>query len=452
MPRGRWLPLSVALGMLCSCHGAATTPAKTPRRDVLAITHVTLIDPGRGPAPEADVTIVVEGSRIARVGPSASIAIPEGAVVHDATGRFAIPGLWDAHVHVSQVTDDSIPLLLVNGVTAVRDMGSDLADIRRWRDIRRSGGLAPRVYSPGPKLDGDGEAGPDTWIVTSPEQARRTVNRLKAMGVNFIKVHRALSRAVFDAIVDQSRADGFFIAGHPTGEYPAMVAIAAGQRTIEHGRGMLPCSARARARIRSEAALARLETFCAPESEADRLLPAMARAGAWFTPTLVSWRGRTLDRAAVAALDGIAHTPAALEELWRGDEPVDAFEAELTAEFGPLAARAARTGVKLLAGSDSGDPNVVPGFALQDELRLLVEAGVPPLQAISAATIEPARAFGVADAVGSIEPGKAADIVLLAADPLADIRNTRRIVALVLSGRWLSARQLSALLPPARDR
>jgi hypothetical protein len=215
---------------------------------------------------------------------------------------------------------------------------------------------------------------------------------------------------------------------------------------------MLPCSARVRARIRSEAALARLAAFCATEPEAELILPAMARAGVWFTPTLVSWRGRTLDRDAVAALDGVALTPPALEERWRGNEPVDTFEAELLAEFGPLTARAARTGVRLLTGTDSGDPNVVPGFSLHDELRLFVEAGVPAIEAIGAATIEAARSLGVADVVGSIEPGKAADVVLLAADPLADIRSTRRIVAVVLNGRWLPESELRALLPPPRAR
>ncbi len=456
VPAGRaaalgWLRVAAVLGTLCSCHGTATSPAahRAPGREVLAITHVTLIDPSRASVPEADMTILIEGDRITAVGPSASTAIPAGAAVHDASGRFAIPGLWDAHVHVSQIRVESIPLLLANGVTSVRDMGSDLADVRRWRDIRSSGGLAPRVFSPGPKLAGEGEPGPDSWIVSSPDEARRAVDRLKALRVDFVKVHHKLSRSVYDAIVDRSRKHGLFFAGHATDEVPNLVAVAAGQRTIEHGRGLIPCSPRARARISSDPALTPLAAFCAPQSASEQILPAMARAGVWFTPTLVSWRGRTLDRDAVAALDGVRHVPPALEERWRGNEPVDAFEAELLAEFGPLTARAARMGVRLLTGGDAGDPNVVPGFALQDELRLFVEAGVPPLQALRAATIEPARALGVAHAMGSIAPGKAADVVLLAASPLADIRNTRRIVAVVLNGRWLTAEQLRALIPAA---
>jgi imidazolonepropionase-like amidohydrolase len=171
----------------------------------------------------------------------------------------------------------------------------------------------------------------------------------------------------------------------------------------------------------------------------------------WFTPTLVSWRGRTLDRDAVARLAGIHYISPALEQRWEPPDPLPgAVELELLSGFGPLAASAHRAGVHLLAGSDAGDPNVVPGFALHDELQLLVEAGVPPLEAIRAATLEPARALGVEQTVGSIERTKAADVVLLGADPLADIRNTRRIVAVVVNGRLLTAAQLAALIEPLR--
>jgi imidazolonepropionase-like amidohydrolase len=443
-------PFALALALaLLACHPSA--PAATVMgatgSSVYAITHVTLIDPDAGARP--DLTIVIDGDAIRQVGPFATTAIPSGATVHDASGQFAIAGLWDAHVHVSQMTVDSIPLLIANGVTDVRDMGSDLADIAHWRAIRRDGGLAPQVFSPGPKLDGVGTAGPDTWIVTSADEARAVVDRLHAQGADFIKVHYRLSRAAYDAIADECRKTGMAFAGHTSGDYPPLVAIAAGQRTIEHGRGMLPCTPAQRSLLGADPRFEFVASLCVAEGAADQILPAMARAGIWFTPTLVSWRGMALDRASAAKLDGFRLAPAALTKRWYGDEssaPPEPLEREILAQFGSLAAQAARAGVHLLAGTDIGDPFVVPGFALHDELRLLVEAGVPPLHALRSATIEPARALGVADLRGSIAPGKAADVVLLTSDPLADIRNTRRIAAVVLAGRWIPAAQLRALL------
>lgn len=442
-----------ALGSTPSCDaaGAATTTAPAIRH-TLAITHVTLIDPARGARP--DITIIIDDERIADVGPSAGVAIPPGATVHDATGSFAVPGLWDAHVHLSQITLDAARLLIANGVTSVRDMGSAFADVARWRELRCAGALVPRVYSPGPKLDGDGEDSPDSWVITSPQEARLAVARLKTVGADFIKIHHGLSRPVYDALASESRKLGLAFAGHIGAEYPALVAAAAGQRTIEHGRGMLPCSAQLRAQIAADPALAAnpgVTTMCTPEAPAESILPAIARAGAWLTPTLVSWRGATLAPSAVARLDGIHYVPPALEHRWGDPDPLPGpVELALLSGFGPLAAAAHRAGVHLLAGTDSGDPYVIPGFALHDELQLFVQAGVPALVAIRSATLEPARALGVADAVGSIAPGQAADLVLLAADPLADIRNTRRIVAVVVNGRVVTAPQLAALIAPLR--
>jgi imidazolonepropionase-like amidohydrolase len=446
-PIAAWLLLALSLSLL-ACHqpAPAMTAIGATGPSVYAITHVTLIDPDAGARP--DITIVIDGDRIRQVGSSATTAIPSGAAVHDASGQFAIAGLWDAHVHVSQMTVDSIPLLIASGVTGVRDMGSDLADIARWRAIRRNGGLVPRVFSPGPKLAGVGTPGPDSWVVASADEARAAVDRLRAQGASFIKVHHRLSRAAYDAIADECRKTGMAFAGHAADEVTPLVAIAAGQRTIEHGREMLPCTPAQRTRVRADRKYEHVASLCAAEGTADHILLAMARAGIWLTPTLASWRGMALDAASAAKLDGFRLAPTALTKRWYGDEPSappDPLEREILALFGPLAAQAARDGVRLLAGTDIGDPFVVPGFALHDELRLFVEAGVPPLQALRSATIEPARALGVADMLGSIAPGKAADVVLLSADPLADIRNTRQISAVVLGGRWLPATQLGAL-------
>jgi hypothetical protein len=434
----------------------------------LALRHVTVVDPSTASRP--DVTVLIRDGRIVAIGPDPEISIPPGAVIRDESGRFVIPGLWDAHVHLSQAGAAAFPLFLANGVTGVRDMGSDLGQIRLWQRARAEGQLIPRIVSPGPKIDerspSDGWLGAivqavaqmvnaDTRVVGSPVEARRIVDELQSKGVDFIKVHNIRSRAVYEAIAEESRLQGLPFAGHLPDEPGALGAAALGQRTIEHGRGMLPCSAEIRARIRSNPNSTRLNRYCAPEAVQAEILPALRHAGTWYTPTLVSFRGHRMVGAPslsnwLAKLPGIEHVTPDLKRHWEkmaGPAP-DGLERELISGFGPLALAANRAGVPLLAGSDLGDPYVVPGFGLQDELQLLVEAGLSTRDALRSATIEPARALGLSADLGSVQPGKIADLVVLDADPLSDIRNTRRIRAVIIGGRLLDGGTLARLTAP----
>ena len=420
-----------------------------------AIMHATVIDPTRGAVEQRDMTIIIRGGRILSVGPTGSSDIPSGAVLHDAAGRFVIPGLWDAHVHLSQAGPRAFPLFIANGITSVRDMGSNLAQVSQWKADRAAGALIPRIITPGPKLDGGSVIhsfflrllkGSDyeQRIITSPADARHTVDALKARGVDFIKVHNSLTPPLYDAIVTECRKDQLPFAGHLPVAGP-LAAATAGQRTIEHGRGMLLCSPDTWARIRSDPKAHADAEYCAPGPVQPVLFPELVHAGTWFTPTLVSWRGHAMvgDPALagwIAALPGDSAVWPAFRHHWddmAGPTPT-AFERQLLGQFGALAVAASRAGVPLLAGTDLGDPYVIPGFALHDELELMVAAGVTPLVALKSATSEPARAFGLAETVGAIASGQAADLVVLDGDPLADIQNTRRIYAVVLNGRWLA--------------
>jgi hypothetical protein len=423
-----------------------------PAQDgTLAITHVTLIDPARGAIEHRDTTLVIRGDRITSVGPTVSIDIPSGAVVHDASGRFVLPGFWDAHVHLSQAGAEAFPLFVANGITSVRDMGSDFAQVLRWKAARAAGELLPRIITPGPKLDGGSFLrsllnwnNHEHRILTSPADARRRVDALKAEGVDFIKVHNRLTPALYEAIVAECRKEQLPFAGHLPTAGP-LAAAAAGQRTIEHGRGMLLCSPDTWAQIRSNPNAQAGQEYCASPAVQSAMFPALVHAGTWFTPTLVSWRGHAMigDPALtrwIATLPGSFAIWPALRRHWddMADSTPTAFERQLLGQFGALAAAASRASVPLLAGTDLGDPFVIPGFALHDELELMVAAGVTPLAALQSATSEPARAFGLSATVGAIAAGQAADLVLLDGDPLADITNTRRIYAVVLNGHWLA--------------
>jgi hypothetical protein len=417
-----------------------------------AITHATVINPGSDPNESPDMTIVIRGERIISVGPTPSIPIPAGAVVHDASGRFVIPGLWDAHVHLSQVGPNAFPLFVSNGITSVRDMGSDFAQIVQWKAARAAGAPIPRIIAPGPKLYGGSliervgvrftKWRRELRVVTSAADARRAVDVLKSLGVDFIKVHNHLTPVLYDAIAAESRKVHLQFAGHLPEAGP-LAAAAAGQRTIEHGRGMLLCSQDDWDRIRANAPGD--AQYCAPLRIQPALFPALIRASIWFTPTLTSWRGNAMvgDPALAAWLNALPGSSAiwpALRSHWddmAGSTPT-VLQRQLIGQFGALTAAASRAGVPLLAGTDLGDPYVIPGFALHDELALMVAAGVSTLAALQSATSEPARAFGLTDTVGAIAAGQAADLLVLDANPLAAISNTRRISAVVLNGRWLA--------------
>jgi amidohydrolase family protein len=449
----------VAWFSLSGCSSGQSVPVGASQVDTAsrdaestqAISHATVINPVDGASEYRDTTIVIHGERIVSVGPSASVVIPSEAVVHDASGRFVIPGLWDAHVHLSQVGSNAFPLLVANGITSVRDMGSDFRQILQWRAARAAGALIPRIIAPGPKLDGGSfvmrvavrftKWKHEMRFLSSPADARRAVDELKAQGVDFIKVHNHLTPELYGAIVAESRKDQLTFAGHLPEAGP-LAAAAAGQRTIEHGRGMLLCSPDVWARIRSQAHAA--AQYCAPSEIQAALFPALLHAGTWFTPTLTSWRGNAMVgnpalTTLLAALPGRPEVWPALRSHWDDMGSTSTpFERELMGQFGALTAAASRAGVPLLAGTDLGDPYVIPGFALHDELALMVAAGVTPLVALQSATSEPARAFGLTDTVGAVASGQAADLLVLDGDPLADIDNTRRIFAVVLNGRWLA--------------
>jgi hypothetical protein len=252
-------------GVLGCNSGQGTSPPEHVKVEIAAqdstyaITHVTVIDPARGSVEQRDMAIVIRGNRIVSVGPTVSIDIPPGAVIaRRLRPLHVIPGLWDAHVHLSQVGPNAFPLFIANGITSVRDMGSDFAQVSRWKAARAAGALMPRIITPGPKLDGGSFLEPmltsgnhERRILTSPADARSTIDALKAQGVDFIKVHNNLSPAVYDAIVAECRKDHLAFAGHLPMAGP-LAAAAAGQRTIEHGRGMLLCSPSTWRRIRSD--------------------------------------------------------------------------------------------------------------------------------------------------------------------------------------------------------
>jgi imidazolonepropionase-like amidohydrolase len=398
-----WL---VALFLVYSLSAAAQ------KNSALVIAHVTVID-CTGAAPRPNSTVVVTGGLITAVGQSENATVPAGARVLDADGKFLIPGLWDMHGHLTDANEDAFPLLIMNGVTGVRDMGGDLAQIDRWRSEIDSGTrVGPHIIRAGPFVDGPKEGVSNRLTVRTPEEARQAVHDLKAKGVDFIKVHNALPRDAFFALMDEARKEHMPVAVHLPKGVSSAEASDAGVASLEHIETINE-SALWRKGATAKTVEQAVDENLGPAGQ--ELFQHFVKNGTWYVPTLVAY-----ERGFV---------------LWSNDleslKPrLDVHEKQIE-----LARMMHNAGVQIMAGSDFSDWALVPGVDLHNELALLVEAGFSPLEALQAATLNPAKFLGKTETYGTIQVGRVADLVLLDMNPLEDISHTRKIHAVVLGGK-----------------
>jgi imidazolonepropionase-like amidohydrolase len=458
---------------LISIHAMAQTPA--PSEPALVIVNATVIDATGAPARRAQ-TIVVEGDRILEIGSALKIHAPKGARTIDAHGLFVIPGMWDMHVHVWE-PDRAFPMFIANGVVGVLDMGGNFDDLKRWREQVESGDLVgPHLVISGPLVDGLNPAYPDHSIVVhDPDEARAAVGYLKQSGADFIKVFDNLTREEYFAIADEAKKQGLSFSGHLPQAVTASEASAAGQLSIEHLLGGLEESSKHYNEIqllkttpaRSAAAeAARSLSILKLEMQGfdPKLTKALAaiyiKNGTWQVPTLVARKA-----AAFLNQDMILKDPrlvyigsddrkrwAELRDRLNKSNPPDYWAMHLAAYQTEqnIARELHKDGVPMLGGTDFGDsPYVYPGIDLHDELAALVGVGFTPMQALQTVTRNAAKFLGRSD-FGTLTQGNSADMVLLAANPLVDIHNTRSIRGVVLRGHYLNRVALNAMLAHAK--
>jgi imidazolonepropionase-like amidohydrolase len=443
---------------------------QTDRSGSVAFVHVTVID-GTGAAARPDQTVLVSGDSIAETGPSRLVSIPRGTRVIDGTGRFLIPGLWDSHVHTRYEGIDHLRLLIANGITSARNMSGPwehLLEIHNWREqVAKGNRVGPRLLTAGPILDGPGSGRPDTVItVNSPEEGRDAVRRIKDKGADFVKVYNLLSRESFFAIVAEARAQQLPVAGHVPYAISAGEASDAGQHSIEHLDGILWASSTKEDAIGKQIADWRPTPGSVPGTRAPvsptllrdsfstdklrALAERLKRNQTIVVPTLALYWNRfeqRSDHSILKSPDRLRYVPTAYLHLWNERKgPETEEEARLQFEQCLIVVRELhRAGVTILAGTDVGISYQLPGFSLHDEISLLVKAGFSEMEALQAATRDPARAFNLSD-MGTIKRGMRADLVLLDANPLVNIDNTRRIRTVVAAGRVFERGQLDTIL------
>jgi imidazolonepropionase-like amidohydrolase len=434
-------------------------------RPALVITHVNVIDVMRGGVQE-DMTVVIRDKQITELDKSARLSIPKNARVVNGRGKYLIPGLWDMHVHeifgdwVPRDEDISPLLFVANGVTGVRDMGGDLEPLKKWRsDIASGTMIGPRMIIAGPMLDGPVPQFPSSAPISNAADGRRLVDQLKNSGVDFIKVQSLIPRDGYFAAAEEAKKLGIVFAGHVPDAVRAAEASTAGQRSIEHLTGVFEgCSTIEDELMKQPRGPGRgkfLSTY--DPKRAQELISLFVKNQTWQVPTLVWERGEWLIEQTNSSADPLAkYAPVAWKqrtwpmftsEISKGwsTDPVRDRERFVQKEL-EIVGEMHRAGVPFLAGTDTAaGVRVYPGFSLHDELTLFVNGGFTPLEALQTATLNPAHYLGMAD-TGAVEKGKRADLVLLDANPLDDISNTRKIRAVVLAGRFFSRDDLDGLL------
>lgn len=449
----------------------------------VALTHITIINPGKD-GPQSDMTVLIHGGSIVAVGKTRTLKLLPSAIAIDSTGKFVIPGLWDMHTHFRDA-DRDMKLYVANGVLGIRSMGAPAKDVFALRNAIASGEkFGPKIVACGPIVDGPNSwSSPDITVsVSTADEARATVRSLKAQGAEFIKVYDGLSKEEYYAIVDETKKLGISFAGHLPAPISVREASNAGQRTLEHGLMLAGGSTAEDDYIKHRldqsafqeaistknfslipAKIAKDDTVMLDafsQARADETYRLLARNGTFITPTLVMERSLTfIDD--LSKKDDPRTQYVSTEDLnwwkpenglltkYRTPEYISMRKREYAKMLEELP-RAQALGVGILAGTDVTGPYTYPGFSLHDELQLFVGAGLTPMQALETATTNPARLLGLSKTWGRVEAGYVASLVVLNADPLADIANTENIDSVVLNGKRLDRAQLDRLLQEAK--
>lgn len=433
------------------------------RNSTVVFRNVTLIDM-RSEQPKPNMTVVVSGTRISKIGKN--IKIPKNAQIIDASGKYLIPGLWDMHAHAVNIRHESwFPMLIANGVTGIRDLGSPLP-LEKINEIRGavSDGkiLGPRIGAVAGRIVNGVGGDASHEIVSTPEEGRQLVRRYKQQGADFIKPYNLLAQETYLAILDEAKRQKMPVEGHVPFSMTAEETSDLGQIIIEHNFGVLLSASRAEDELRkaSQTEPNRWASFEAKaavafdEQKAKTLFARFVRNGTWSCPTIIAYRQLLyFDNESIFLNDDrMKYIPQPVRERWhtafvqRSQINMNADNKTRWKMRSRIVGMMHRMGVRLLAGTDMADLYIIPGFSLHDELQLMVEAGLSPLTALQTATINPAKFLGKEKEFGTIEKGQFADLILLDANPLADISNTKKINAVVVNGRLLDRKTLDKLL------
>jgi imidazolonepropionase-like amidohydrolase len=421
-----------------------------------------------------DQSVLIRGDRIIAVGPAGTIPAPQQAIRIEGRGRFLMPGLVDMHVHLMG-RDEATHMLstfLAFGITTIRQMSGSPGVLALRRRVREDEVLGPTIFTVGELIDGS----PPVWdrgtaVVTTPEMAREAVDSQKQAGYDQVKVYDNLLSPEYEAVMAEAARVGIPVVGHLPKDVPLERALQLHQASIEHLTGYLTYVQRSDSPFvfahrdagahsgtqetgghttRATAAHASTPELQMPEwvdpekvAEVARLT---AEAGVWNVPTLVTLANakRKEEYPQAWKRPGMQYATASMREWWNSD--VETSEPTARARLLEVRLNLVRAlhqaGARLLVGTDTPHPFVLPGLSAHDELHNFIAAGLTPYEALCSATRGPAEFLGQSREFGVVAPGARADLLLLEANPLTNIDNASRIVGVMVRGRWLSRERL----------
>ena len=436
------------------------------------LTHVNVIDATGSPV-QSDMSVVIKGNRILALEKTSKIEIPKNAVKINASGKYLIPGLWDMHVHVFNNISKTPPdeadfsLYIANGVTGIREMWTqidEMSQVDLWRkQFYKQPGTIPRIGAVGTMVDGSPPDWPNSETAKTEAEARLIVKRIKAAGIDFVKVYNRLSKEVYFAIADEANKQHIPFAGHVPHHNILKEVADAGQLSIEHLTGSriifdedcstfvaetkkeLPDAIKAGSPV--VPIMEQAQELC-DEKKALDLFQYLAERHVWECPTTVLYQRFAIDSAKLFGDYRLKYISLPERLVWKkqtGERIKDVSSKILDRALKQIALMK-KAGIQFLAGTDVDNDYLYPGFSLHDELALFVDAGFTPMEALQTATINPARFLGTTDSLGTIEKGKIADMVLLNSNPLTDIHYTQMIEAVFVNGKYLSKKILQTML------
>jgi imidazolonepropionase-like amidohydrolase len=456
--------VAALLLLACACPGASRSPELTDTAQPIAFVGVNVVPMSAGDSILLDQTVIVRGDRIAAIGLASVVDVPRDAHRIDVRGKYLMPGLVDAHVHLEHFDDPSIlALFLANGVTTVRNTDGRPFILEWRRRIASSELLGPTIYTAGPILDGDPPILDDNTSVRTPSEARAAVAAQDSAGYDFIKVYTNISREAYLTVVEAAKERGLTVAGHISRHVGVAGALEARQHAIEHlaelDDAVEADDSPTRGRFHWTKLYLAMPMDTAKASSVARDLSA---AGTWIVSTVVQ-ADRALpppdSLAAWLAAPEMAHIPPDGREFWeqRARRSTARMDAEdwRTVERGRenrrrLLRMLREAGVNVALGTDTPNPFVVPGSSVHMELANFIEARFTLRQALGAATREGARLLRKSDEFGTVEVGKRADLLLLDANPLTTLETVRRPVGVMVRGRWIPAQSLTPSAAPPR--
>jgi imidazolonepropionase-like amidohydrolase len=457
--------------------------------DAICFTNIDIIDAQNGL--QKNRTVVIKGDRIVKIAPSAELTLSSSNNIIDGTGKYMIPGLWDAHVHFAYIEDIAprmFDLFLTYGITSVRDTGGKLEFVKQWKDRSLSQPTdAPRVMIAGPLLDGmpnvyDGSSPgrpPLSVGAGSVVEAKKIALDLIEEGVDLLKAYEMLTPDQFVAVVELAKQNGLKITGHVPLSMDVISASNAGLSSMEHLRNLeMSCAENSdelltirnkmlAAGANDQGGVLRSRIHAAQRYEAlnnqdnektEAVLNVLLKNQTWQIPTMALYNIRT--RQHVARPDWqatFAFLPDTLASKWTKqiNEMMKVGTTEQSTQYADWGKKMVKKihdkGIGIMAGTDCPIGFLTPGISLHEEMTILVEAGLSPLEALSTATLKPAEYFAMDNELGLIQENYIADLIVLDKNPLEDIENTKTIDAVIKSGKYHSREQLDTKLDQLKN-